>query len=97
MARYIPAHALSRVSAYDWMGSLALLPLGFVLAGAFGARAVLLAGSAIGLGLLLVALVPRSTRELEGGVHARGVGGDLLGADGPRVAAQPSSSRAISA
>ncbi|MGI8411346.1 MAG: MFS transporter [Solirubrobacteraceae bacterium] len=101
LARYIPPHALSRVSAYDWMGSLALLPLGFVLAGplagALGARTVLLAGSVIGLVLLLVALVPRSTRELGGGAHACGAAGDLLGADGPRVAAQPSSSRAISA
>ena len=27
LAQRIPAHALSRVSSYDWMGSLALLPL----------------------------------------------------------------------
>ena len=31
--RHIPADALSRVSSYDWMGSLALLPLGFAIAG----------------------------------------------------------------
>jgi MFS family permease len=68
LARHIPPHALSRVSSYDWMGSLALLPLGFAIAGPlaslFGARVVLGAGSAIGLVLLLLALVPRSTREL---------------------------------
>ena len=29
----IPPHALSRVSSFDWMGSLALLPLGYLLAG----------------------------------------------------------------
>jgi hypothetical protein len=44
----IPAHALSRVSSFDWMGSLALLPLGFLLAGpaaeAFGAVEVLIVG-----------------------------------------------------
>ena len=28
LAQRIPPHALSRVSSYDWMGSLALLPLG---------------------------------------------------------------------
>ena len=28
LARHIPPHSLSRVSAWDWMGSLALLPLG---------------------------------------------------------------------
>ena len=33
LARHIPPGALSRVSAWDWMGSLALLPLGYLLAG----------------------------------------------------------------
>jgi predicted MFS family arabinose efflux permease len=68
LARNIPAHALSRVSSYDWMGSLALLPLGFVIAGplasVFGARTVLGVGSAIGLVMLAMALLPRSTRQL---------------------------------
>jgi len=68
LAQHIPPQLLSRVSAYDWMGSLALLPLGYVLAGplaaAFGARGVLEAGSAIGVVLLALALAPRSTREL---------------------------------
>jgi MFS family permease len=88
LARHIPPHAISRVSAYDWMGSLALLPLGFViagpLAGAFGARNVLGVGSAIGFVLLLVALTPRSTRELNG-------------APAGAQPDQPSSSRAMSA
>jgi len=56
------------VSAYDWMGSLALLPLGFAiagpLAGALGARTVLAVGAAVALAMLLLALVPRRTREL---------------------------------
>jgi len=68
LAQHIPPHALSRVSAYDWMGSLALLPLGYLVAGplaaAFGARTVLGVGSAVGIALLALALVPRSTREL---------------------------------
>lgn len=68
LARHIPASALSRVSAWDWMGSLALLPLGFLLAGplaaAFGPRTVLGVGSVIGFLLLLVGLLPRETREL---------------------------------
>jgi MFS family permease len=86
---HIPPHAISRVSAYDWMGSLALLPIGFVIAGplasAFGARNVLGVGSVIGFGLLLLALTPRSTREL---------GGPAAPTTEP---AQPSSSRATSA
>jgi MFS family permease len=36
LAQRIPPHALSRVSSYDWMGSLALLPLGYLLAGPLG-------------------------------------------------------------
>jgi MFS family permease len=68
LAEHIPPRALSRVSAYDWMGSLALLPFGYLLSGplasALGARAVLALGSALSLVLLGLALVPRSTREL---------------------------------
>jgi len=49
----IPPQALSRVSSYDWMGSLALLPLGYLLAGpighALGETHVLLAGGAAGV------------------------------------------------
>jgi MFS family permease len=88
LARRIPPAALSRVSAYDWMGSLALLPLGFALAGplarALGARTVLGVGGAITGALLLLALLPRSTRELT-----------LEDAEA-EPAAQPSSLRAMS-
>ncbi len=68
LARHIPAHSLSRVSAYDWVGSLALLPLGYLLAAALvgdlKAQTVLAFGSAIGAALLIAGLLPRSTREL---------------------------------
>ena len=80
LAQYIPPQALSRVSSYDWVGSLALMPLGFALAGplasAFGASLVLGIGSAVAFVLLLVALVPRSTRALGGSAEqfARDVG-----------------------
>jgi predicted MFS family arabinose efflux permease len=70
LVRHIPPQALSRVSSYDWLGSLALLPLGFAVAGplaaALGARTVLGAGSAAALVMLALALLPRSTRELRG-------------------------------
>jgi len=70
LAANIPAHALSRVSSYDWMGSLALLPLGFAIAGplaaTFGARNVLGAGAVIAFAALVLALLPRSTRNLPG-------------------------------
>jgi MFS family permease len=53
LAQRIPPHALSRVSSYDWMGSLALLPLGYLLAGpigeAVGAAEVTLIGASVGI------------------------------------------------
>jgi MFS family permease len=68
LAHHIPPSVLSRVSSYDWMGSLALLPVGFVLAGPLasllGARVVLGAGGALGVLATLVTLLPKSTREL---------------------------------
>ena len=74
LARHIPPNALSRVSAWDWMGSLALMPLGYVIAGplaaTFGARTVLGVGSAIGLLLLGLGLAPHQTRELRDGANA---------------------------
>jgi predicted MFS family arabinose efflux permease len=74
LAHHIPPHVLSRVSAWDWMGSLALVPVGYLIAGPLaelvGARVVLGVGSAIGLGLLAAALIPRQTRELRDGAPA---------------------------
>jgi predicted MFS family arabinose efflux permease len=69
LAERIPPDKLSRVSSYDWMVSLALLPLGYVLAGplaqALGAVSVLLGGSALACVALAAGLLPRETRMLE--------------------------------
>jgi hypothetical protein len=68
LAAYIPPAALSRVSSWDWMGSLALLPIGYAVAGplasVFGARATLGFGSVIAFAALSLALTSRSVREL---------------------------------
>ena len=68
LAQRIPPHLLSRVSAWDWMGSLALLPVGYLLAGpiahAVGDAAVLVGGGLVGLVALTAALLPRATRTL---------------------------------
>jgi hypothetical protein len=68
LAERIPADKLSRVSSYDWMVSLALLPLGYVLAGplahVLGAVDVLLGGSALAGLALALGLLPRETRML---------------------------------
>ena len=69
LAERIPADKLSRVSSYDWMVSLALLPLGYVLAGplasALGSVDVLIGGSVLAAIALALGLLPRQTRMLE--------------------------------
>ena len=68
LAQRIPPHLLSRVSAWDWMGSLALTPAGYLLAGPaarwLGGPQVLIGGGALGLVILSLGLLPRSTRAL---------------------------------
>jgi hypothetical protein len=68
LARHIPADALSRVSAWDYMGSMALVPLGYAvvgpLASAFGVRWVLGIGGVLGMLFAGAALIPKSVRSL---------------------------------
>jgi MFS family permease len=68
LAQRMPPHVLSRVTAYDWMGSLALLPIGYVLAGplgeTLGAVEVLAGGSALALLALVSALLVADVREV---------------------------------
>jgi MFS family permease len=69
LAERVPPDKLSRVTSYDWMVSLALMPLGYVLAGpaadAVGAANVLLGGAAIAFVALALGQLPRETRMLE--------------------------------
>lgn len=69
LAQRIPPHTISRVSAYDWMGSLALLPIAYVLAGplgeALGAVEVLAVGSLLGLAAFAASLAVRGVWTLE--------------------------------
>lgn len=67
LQQQVPSQVLSRVSAYDWLGSVALIPLGYALAGpvaeAVGPRTVLLLAAiwtvASGVGVLAVPEVRR--------------------------------------
>ena len=65
LAERIPPSRLSRVSAYDWMMSLALLPVGYLLAGplgeALGASALLAAGSLLATLALAAGVFVRET------------------------------------
>jgi hypothetical protein len=67
LAERIPAHLLSRVTSYDWLGSLGLMPVGFIVAGplaaAFGTREVLAVGAALGLCALTAALARSEVRS----------------------------------
>lgn len=63
----VPSAVLSRVSAYDWFGSLVLLPIGFVLVGpisnSIGITATILGATALFVVLNLAVLaVPSITR-----------------------------------
>jgi hypothetical protein len=72
LAERVPPHMLSRVTSYDWMGSLALLPIGYVLAGplgeALGATEVLAVGSALALTALALTFTSREVRRLAAAV-----------------------------
>jgi MFS family permease len=65
----IPEYAISRVSAFDYVGTLALNPIALALVGpiaiAVGTRATLLGSAAIAVACTLVALSVREIRELE--------------------------------
>jgi MFS family permease len=69
LAERIPPHALSRVSAFDYMGSLSLLPLGYVLAGplgeALGSVEVLVAGGLLASVVQLIALATPGVWRLQ--------------------------------
>jgi len=68
LAERVPPHLLSRVSAYDWLVSLSLLPVGYALAGplgeALGESTVLGAGAALATLALAAGLLVRETRDL---------------------------------
>lgn len=79
LAQRIPPGALSRVTSYDWMGSLALLPIGYVLVGVIAEHAgpteVMGIGGVLAAAILLLGLLPRETRELDGRGRIEGAGG----------------------
>lgn len=68
MAERIPPHALSRASSYEWMGSLILLPVGFLAAGpaaeATSPETVIVVGAILTAVVLALGLVPRETRMM---------------------------------
>jgi hypothetical protein len=68
LQRHVPLSALSRVSAYDWFGSLVLAPLGMAVvgpvAGALGIQATLWAAGLVDLLAIASLLLVRDIRRL---------------------------------
>ncbi len=69
VAERIPPDKLSRVTSYDWLVSLSLMPLGYVLAGPaadwLGASNVMLWGAVVAFVALALGGLPRETQMLE--------------------------------
>ena len=68
LQRHVPPEALSRVSAYDWFGSLTFQPIGFAVAGpvavALGVTPTLWGAAALELVLVVSLLLVRDVRRL---------------------------------
>lgn len=68
MAERIPPQALSRASSYEWMGSLILLPVGYLAAGpaaeATSPETVIVVGAILTAAVLALGLIPRETRSM---------------------------------
>ena len=74
MQREVPAEVLSRVSAYDWFGSLVFLPVGYAIAGpvasVVGIRTVFFAGAAYMCAAVAALMLVPSIRHMRAGTGA---------------------------
>jgi hypothetical protein len=75
MQREVPSEVLSRVSAYDWFGSLVFLPLGYAIVGpvasVVGPHGVFIFGSAYLLVSVAAILSIPSVRHMGAGTTGR--------------------------
>ena len=62
LQQHVPEEALSRVSAWDWMGSFAFLPLGLILAGPVSDAIGISTTLWISVGYLVVSTAGRAAR-----------------------------------
>ena len=83
MQREIPSHLLSRVSAYDWFGSLVFMPLGYAIVGPIasvvGIHATFIAGSVYIVATVAISMCIPAVRQMRtpapGALAATGVEG----------------------
>lgn len=75
LQRNVPEHALSRISSFDWLGSVALNPIGYALIGPLAAAAgtaeTLAAAGALNVAATLGVLLVPSVRRLRAEAPAR--------------------------
>jgi hypothetical protein len=68
LQRNVPEHALSRISSFDWIGSVALNPIGYVLIGpiaaAIGTSETLAAAAVLNIGVCLSVVLVPSVRSI---------------------------------
>jgi len=68
LQRNVPEHALSRISSFDWLGSVALNPIGYALigpiAGAIGTPETLILAAVINMTVCISAVLVPSVRRL---------------------------------
>ena len=85
MQEQVPPEALSRVTAYDWLASVAFLPLGYALAGplanAIGIRKLLVIGAFFEIAGSLTLVALPSVRAVQRRTGPRSV--DHAGRDAP--------------
>lgn len=64
----VPPNLISRISSYDWLGSLAIAPLGYILIGTathwIGLPSIIIIVSSITVVTHIVVLIPRSVRSI---------------------------------
>jgi MFS family permease len=82
LQRNVPEHALSRISSYDWFGSIALNPLGYLfigpLAETVGTPTALVASGVFNIAVCFVVLLAPSVWRI-------GMGGEAPAADTPQA------------
>jgi len=78
LQRNVPEHALSRVSSFDWLGSIALNPIGYALVGplsaAIGIAETLALSACLNVAASLGVLLVPSVRELRAETKAAELG-----------------------
>jgi hypothetical protein len=83
MQQHLPATVLSRVSSYDWAGSLALRPVGLLgaagLAGLVGVPAALVTVAALLVATRLAGLLVKDVRSLRSAATQPAVSGAVRG------------------